>query len=208
MFRDELGANQGMIFDLSKVGPVAMWMKNTRVPLDMIFISSDAKVVWLYEDAVPFSEEQIIPPSPVVAVIEVNAGETRKNGVRVGDVIKHAFFNNFEKEETVAGISSAHAQGYSTDVEAAEIADTELEEEAQYAPVAVFNGGEEATSTDTGVAVDQNAGAVVDQNNEIVETGTVELPQYEDVDGSVEVQSVSEAPATDEIDVNTQSAVE
>lgn len=92
MDRDTLAPNGGMIFDLSSVGPVAMWMKDTKIPLDMLFMDETGKVVWIYENAVPFSEEQIIPPMPVFAVVEINAGEVQKNGIKVGDMVKHSFF--------------------------------------------------------------------------------------------------------------------
>lgn len=56
MFRESLAPNAGMIFDLSKVEHTAMWMKNTKIPLDMIFIDGDGVISWIYENAQPESD--------------------------------------------------------------------------------------------------------------------------------------------------------
>lgn len=100
MFRDSLAPDTGMIFDLSKVQNVAMWMKNTKIPLDMIFIDSDGSISWIYENAQPLSEDYIIPPMAPYAVVEINAGDIQKHGIKVGDIVKHKFLNNFDNKET------------------------------------------------------------------------------------------------------------
>lgn len=94
MYRDSLDANSGMIFDLSHHKPIVMWMKNTKIPLDMIFIGEDNKVVWIAENTKPMSEEYIIPQADSFAVIEVNAGDVKKNGIKVGDKVHHKFLDN------------------------------------------------------------------------------------------------------------------
>ena len=94
MFRDSVAENGGMIFDLTNVQNVAMWMKNTKVPLDMIFLDSDGTISWIFENAVPMSEDYIIPPIAPAAVIEVNGGDVQKHGIKIGDVVKHKFLNN------------------------------------------------------------------------------------------------------------------
>lgn len=91
MDRKNLPEGTGMIFNLKGIPQVAMWMKNTLIPLDMVFVN-DGKVVWLYENAKPNSTEIIQPPVPTNAVIELNAGDIKKLGIKEGDVVKHAFF--------------------------------------------------------------------------------------------------------------------
>lgn len=93
MGRDNLRANSGMLFALGTIDvPAAMWMKNTKIPLDMIFIDKDGDVYWVYENAEPYSEKLIMPPYPAFAVLEVNAGDVKKYGITLGDNVKHSWF--------------------------------------------------------------------------------------------------------------------
>ncbi len=93
MFRDSLAKNGGMIFDLSGVAePVSMWMKNTKIPLDMVFINSNGEVVWVYENAIPYSEELITAPVKVSAVLEINAGDVSAKGIKVGNMVENSLF--------------------------------------------------------------------------------------------------------------------
>ena len=94
MKREKLDFNSGMIFNIYPVRPVAMWMKNTKIPLDMLFVGPDASVIMLKENATPMSEELIICREPVRAVIELNAGQINKNAIKVGDKITHAMFKS------------------------------------------------------------------------------------------------------------------
>lgn len=100
MFRDSLPANSGMIFDLTGIQNIAMWMKNTKLPLDMVFLDSDGTINWIFENAVPMSEDYIIPPVAPAAVIELNAGDAKKNNIKIGDVVKHKMFNNIAETVT------------------------------------------------------------------------------------------------------------
>lgn len=118
MFRESLAPNAGMIFDLSKVEHTAMWMKNTKIPLDMIFIDGDGVISWIYENAQPESLTLIIPPFPAAAVLEINAGDVKKHGIKTGDKIEHEFFAKHETgytpepraaDETAAEVSDAPA---------------------------------------------------------------------------------------------------
>lgn len=92
MYREKLDADSGMIFDLSEVEHTAMWMKNTKIPLDMIFIEPDGNIFWIYENAQPESLTLIIPPFPAAAVLEVNAGDVQKHNIKPGDKVEHEFF--------------------------------------------------------------------------------------------------------------------
>lgn len=98
MFRESLDADSGMIFDLSQVKDTAMWMKNTKIPLDMIFIEADGTIFWIFENAQPESTNLIIPPFPAAAVLELNAGDVQKHNIKPGDKVKHEFFAAAEEE--------------------------------------------------------------------------------------------------------------
>jgi uncharacterized membrane protein (UPF0127 family) len=94
MFRRALAADAGMLFDYRAPQPIAMWMKNTLIPLDMVFIAPDGKVVDFHERAVPLSLDTIESKVPARAVLEVNAGTVARLGIHVGDTVRHAFFGN------------------------------------------------------------------------------------------------------------------
>ena len=92
--RKNLAAGAGMLFDYKRVQPVAMWMKNTIIPLDMLFIDGAGRVVNVARDTVPFSLVTIPSAAPVRAVLEVNAGTARRLGIRPGDQVLHGIFGN------------------------------------------------------------------------------------------------------------------
>ena len=92
MFRRFLPRERGMLFDFHVEQPIMMWMKNTYVPLDMVFISTKGRVVGISRDAEPLSETIIPSGAPAVGVLEVNAGEASAIGLKVGDTVHHAMF--------------------------------------------------------------------------------------------------------------------
>ena len=92
--RKNLAPGAGMLFDFERVQPVAMWMKNTLIPLDMLFIDGSGRVVNVARDTVPLSLATIPSGAPVRAVLEVYAGTARRLGVRPGDRVLHAIFGN------------------------------------------------------------------------------------------------------------------
>jgi len=87
MFRREVPADRGMLFVWDEPHEVPMWMKNTLVPLDMVFIGADGKVIHIAEDTVPQSLAQISSGGPVKATLELQAGLTEKLDIRVGDKV-------------------------------------------------------------------------------------------------------------------------
>lgn len=91
MYRDVLSPDSGMIFKLEPPQQAVMWMKNTRIPLDMLFIDSQGRIVWIYENAAPGSEKYIISPVPSAAVLEINGGDIKKHGIKPGDKVRHRF---------------------------------------------------------------------------------------------------------------------
>lgn len=93
MNREKLDANSGMLFNLGKFDvPTAMWMKDTKIPLDMLFIDKDGIIFWIYENAEPESTKLIVAPFPAFAVLEINAGDVKKYDIKIGDTIKHEWF--------------------------------------------------------------------------------------------------------------------
>jgi hypothetical protein len=93
MFRKELPEGRGMLFDFNPEQNVSMWMKNTLIPLDMIFIQSDGRILRIAENTKTESEA-IIPSGGLVrGVLEVIAGTARKFGIKPGDRVGHPLFN-------------------------------------------------------------------------------------------------------------------
>lgn len=92
MFREELAADTGMLFDFAPPRRVSMWMRNTPLPLDMLFIAADGRIAHIAANTVPYSEAIITSPMPVAAVFEVNAGTAARLGIAVGDVVRHPLF--------------------------------------------------------------------------------------------------------------------
>ena len=92
MFRRFMPEDRGMLFDFKIEQPVMMWMKNTYLPLDMIFISRGGKVVSIARDAEPMSETIIPSGGPAYAVLELNAGAAARIGLKAGDQLRHPIF--------------------------------------------------------------------------------------------------------------------
>ena len=94
MFRRKLAPNAGMLFDYVRSRPVAMWMKNTYIPLDMLFIAADGRVVNIAKRTVPHSLKSISSAGRVRAVLEVNAGTADRLGIVAGALVRHRIFGN------------------------------------------------------------------------------------------------------------------
>jgi hypothetical protein len=92
MFRRHMPEGQGMLFDFHREQPTSFWMKNTYIPLDMIFIRGDGRILRIAENTVPLSEALVTSGGPVRAVLEVNAGTARKLGIAPGDRVAHSIF--------------------------------------------------------------------------------------------------------------------
>ena len=94
MYRRELPEGRGMLFDFKEDRPVGMWMKNTYISLDMLFIRLDGTIVKIAEKAKPHSLNTITSGAPVRAVLEVLGGTARKLGIRAGDKVVHPIFRS------------------------------------------------------------------------------------------------------------------
>ncbi len=92
MFRAELPPGRGMLFPYPAPHEVTMWMKNTYIPLDMVFIRADGTVHRVEERAEPQSERIISSNGLVTAVLEIAGGEGRRFGVKPGDKVRHPHF--------------------------------------------------------------------------------------------------------------------
>jgi uncharacterized membrane protein (UPF0127 family) len=92
MFRKELPEGRGMLFDFHRQQPVGFWMKNTLIPLDMIFIAGDGRIVSIAHSAKPLSEDVIYSGAPVRAVLEVIGGTCRRLGIAPGDQVSNPIF--------------------------------------------------------------------------------------------------------------------
>lgn len=92
MFRQSMPADQGMLFDFKLDSPVSMWMKNTYIPLDMLFVTADGTVSRIERMTEPHSEKTIPSGGPVRAVLELNGGAADKAGIKPGDRLRHPMF--------------------------------------------------------------------------------------------------------------------
>jgi len=94
MFRRELAPNAGMLFDFHKATSLSFWMKNTILPLDMLFIRPDGTIATIAPNTIPLSTTPISSPEPVRAVLEINAGRVRELGIHTGDRVRATIFDN------------------------------------------------------------------------------------------------------------------
>jgi len=94
MFRRTLAPDAGMLFDYKVPTVATMWMRNTMIPLDMLFVDAQGRIVNIHQRAVPQSLEVIAAVAPVRAVIELNGGTATRLGIAPGDRVQHPLFGN------------------------------------------------------------------------------------------------------------------
>jgi len=93
MHRTELPIDRGMLFDFKSPRPVSFWMRNTFIPLDMLFIARDGTIRFIAENTVPHSEQGVGPGNiPILAVLELQGGASAKLGIKPGDKVRHTIF--------------------------------------------------------------------------------------------------------------------
>jgi uncharacterized membrane protein (UPF0127 family) len=92
MFVKKLPEGQGMLFDFKRDQPVSFWMHNTYIPLDMLFIAGDGRIMHIAENAKPLSDDLIPSQYPVRAVLEVIGGTAEKLGIKPGDHVTGSIF--------------------------------------------------------------------------------------------------------------------
>ena len=96
MFRRNLAPDAGMLFDYGAPTRVSMWMKNTYIPLDMLYVADDGRIIHIVERTIPHSLTPLSAARPVRAVLELNAGTAARLELRLGDTILHTTFGNAE----------------------------------------------------------------------------------------------------------------
>jgi uncharacterized membrane protein (UPF0127 family) len=94
MYREKLGPYDGMLFDFYQDAPVSFWMKNTLIPLDMLFVDQRGRIINIHERAVPGSLEPIAAAAPARAVIELNGGTAARLGIKPGDRVIFPIFGD------------------------------------------------------------------------------------------------------------------
>lgn len=94
MHRVELAADHGMLFDFGAPRAVSMWMKNTLISLDMLFIQSDGRIANIAAETTPHSLQPQPSRGRVKAVLELPAGTVKALGIAPGDLVRHAIFDN------------------------------------------------------------------------------------------------------------------
>lgn len=92
MFVRDLPADEGMLFVHERPRVANMWMKNTFVPLDMLFVDARGRIVTIIENTTPHSLDTLSSGRPVLGVLELRGGEVARRGIRTGDRVVHAAF--------------------------------------------------------------------------------------------------------------------
>lgn len=98
MERESMDADKGMLFDFDPPREPAMYMKNTLIPLDMLFIADNGAIEMIARNTVPGSLRTISPGVPVRAVLELNGGQATTLGIQPGDTVEHPIFGNVSSE--------------------------------------------------------------------------------------------------------------
>lgn len=93
MFRTSLGEDAGMLFLFPEPRVVHMWMKNTMIPLDMVFLDDSGRILRITADVEPLSTSLVSSERPARAVLELNAGVAERLGIRAGDRVVHPLFS-------------------------------------------------------------------------------------------------------------------
>jgi uncharacterized membrane protein (UPF0127 family) len=96
MFRRDLARDAGMLLVYETEATVTMWMKNTYLPLDMLFIAADGRIIHIVERTVPLSTQIISSRKAALAVLELNGGTVSRLAIAVGDKVRHNAFKNSE----------------------------------------------------------------------------------------------------------------
>lgn len=88
MYRTKLAPDRGMIFPFDPPRDASFWMRNTLIPLDMIFVRADGSIANIAANTVPYSEEPVRSEGPVAAVLEIPGGRSAELGIQPGDNVK------------------------------------------------------------------------------------------------------------------------
>jgi uncharacterized membrane protein (UPF0127 family) len=92
MFRSVLDEDEGMLFNFFQTQPLSFWMKNTLIPLDIIFIAADGRIINIAANTTPYSLEPVPSAGPAFAVLEIGGGLSAELGIKPGDRVVHRIF--------------------------------------------------------------------------------------------------------------------
>ena len=98
MFRKKMGKDQGMLFEMGAPQETAFWMKNTLIPLDMLFVAEDGTIIDIHKNAEPHSTTPIPSGGLVTGVIELNGSRTTELNISIGDRVLHPYFKQSVKK--------------------------------------------------------------------------------------------------------------
>jgi len=99
MYRDVLDPDKGMLFEFAEPKVATIWMKNTGIPLDILFVRSNGKILKIEHSATPYSLRSASSEGSVAAVVELAGGRALELGIMPGDVVTHEFFGNASTSE-------------------------------------------------------------------------------------------------------------
>lgn len=94
MHRTELAADRGMLFDFKATQPIRIWMRNTFIPLDLLFMTKDGTVAFVYEHMIPHDERGVGPREEMYSVLELQDGTIARLGLKAGDKLEHGIFKS------------------------------------------------------------------------------------------------------------------
>ncbi len=100
MYRKSLADNEGMLFIFRNEALRSFWMRNTYVPLDIIFVKADGTFINIVE-AEPLTDDQRRSSSPAKAVLEIRRGLSKELGIEAGDIVRHALLGNLKSPEPI-----------------------------------------------------------------------------------------------------------
>ena len=98
MYRETMAPNEAMLFDFEVEQPVAIWMANTLISLDIIFVRADGTIAKIVDHAQPLSRRSMPSDFPVLAVIEIPGGRSAEAGIAPGDLVRHPLFGTWETD--------------------------------------------------------------------------------------------------------------
>ncbi len=102
MFRESMAPNAAMLFDFEVEQPVAIWMANTLISLDILYVRADGTIAKIIAHAQPLSRRSLPSDFPVLAVIEIAGGRAGELGIAPGNLVRHALFGTWESGEAAA----------------------------------------------------------------------------------------------------------
>ena len=96
MYREELDQDAGMLFEYEEPLVASIWMKNTPLPLDILFVRSNGRILKIEHNAQPYKLRSISSEGTIQAVLELNGGRAEDLGILPGDIVRHEFFGTAE----------------------------------------------------------------------------------------------------------------